>query len=414
MRILLGVVILVAIALLGSSRYLWSIRRTRWGAVLLTGGWIMVGVGMLIGPRGVALLEPDQLRVVQPLILFCLAWVGLMIGFQVDRRLPRLLPPRAASLAVEDGVLSVIVIGAAAAAVMALMSDQAAWWAVGVQAALLGACAMGWSAEVRSMRQLRANDQPLLAMLRSVSGLSSILAVCVYGLIIKLTEQPVTPLGALPMLAVGLGVSALLAATMGLLGLWLMNVAQRSESEFLVVLIGLVCFTAGAASALGYAPMFIAMLAGAVIVNMPGQSMQRFQKVIIEAEQPIAMVLMLVAGVLAEPLLGAAGWILVAALLGARAVLKLAWTRPRVRRAASRGEPFATGLLGPLRQTPLAIALATGYAAIGHTIPGQVITGGQLLMIVILVGLVSDLAAMLGQYQQRAADARTDAEGAQS
>ncbi|MEX2670795.1 MAG: hypothetical protein WD294_01655 [Phycisphaeraceae bacterium] len=411
MRILIGVIILVAIALLGASRHLWAVRRTRWGAVLLTGGWVMIGIGLLIGPRGVGLLEPNELMVIQPLILFCLAWIGLMVGLQADRRLPSMLPAGTTSLAVKDGLLSLAVIGATAAGAMWLLVPTVSWWAVGVQATILGACAMGWSAEVRSLRRVETNDQPLLALLRGAAGVSTIFAVCVYGLAVKLTEQALTATDVVPMLGMGLATSVLIAVTMGLLGLWLIGVAGRSEPEFLVVLLGLVSFTAGAAAALGYAPMFVALLTGVVIVNMPGQSMQKFQKVIIEAEQPIAMALMLVAGILAEPMLGATGWAVVAAVISVRMLLKLGWASRQLRRATPGQTRFVPGMLGPLRQTPLAIALATGYAATGQTMPGEFINGGQLLMIVILVGLFSDIAAMLGQYRRRAAEERADPEG---
>lgn len=409
MRILIGVMILVAIALLAASRRFWAIRRTRWGAVLLTGGWVMIAVGLLIGPYGAGLLQPEQLRVVQPLILFCLAWVGLMVGFQADRRLPAMLPTGSVTLAAKDGVASLLLLGMAGAAVMMVAVPAVAWWAAGVQALLLGACAMGWSAEVRSLRHPSADDQGLLSLLRGSAGVASILAVCVYGLAIKLTEQALTLADLLPVLGIGLAMSVVIALTMGLMGLWLMGVAGRSEAEFLVVLLGLVSFTAGAASALGYAPMFVALLTGAVIVNMPGQSMQKFQKVIIEAEQPIAMVLMLVAGVLAEPILGYAGWALVAVLISVRAVLKLGWASRLLRRTAGGGR-YVPGMLGPLRQTPLAVAMATGYAATGYAMPGEALSGGQLLMVVILVGLISDIAAMLGQYRRRAADMRARGE----
>jgi hypothetical protein len=202
-------------------------------------------------------------------------------------------------------------------------------------------------------------------------------------------------------MGLGLAISVGLGLTMGLMGQWLMGLAGRSEGEFLVVLLGLVTLTAGAAATLGYSPLLVAALGGAVIVNLTGKALRRFQRVIIEAEQPVAMALMLVAGVLADPRLTPAALSLMLALAIMRGIVKL--IDLRLIRRAMKLDHDPPALVGLIRQNPLAIAMAVGYAIapLGRS-EATPLGGGQVVMIVILIGVMSEAFAFLrhGSHEQ--------------
>lgn len=395
MRVLIGLAILVTIALLASSKRFYAFRRTRWGAALTTGGWMMVAVGFAIGPWGAGLVTPGHLLVVQPLILFCLGWVGLVIGFQAHHKLPSLLPASVARLSMWDLVLTLVLVGGAAAAV--LVSIEGRWQDALPAAMLLAVCSLGWSAEVRSLGRTDRGGTRLTGIMRAAAGLSSLLAVVVYGLLVRwLIRESVEADGVELALAARrvtttLGVSMVIGVAMGLLGWWLMSLVGRAAGEFLVVLMGVVAFGAGAAATTGYSALFVAALGGAVIVNLPGRALERFRRVIVDAEQPVAMVLMLVAGVMADPRIGLGGLALVAVLLAARAVVKQ-WLMRRLTASATQAAAASPALGGLMRQSPVAIALVAGYAVLGRGQAfGGVLDGPKLVMIVILLGIICEV-----------------------
>jgi len=400
MRILIALAVLVVLGLLVSSERFWKFRRHPLGAVLSTGGWVAVAIGLLLGPHGVRLVTVEHAQVLRPLILFCLGWVGVMVGLQLRRDLPVLLPAGSMRLALRDFVITMVVLPAVTAGALVFGAEQIDWPGVIVLAALMGACSVGWSPEVRSLvRDRRQTGEA--NYLRSASGLGSVLALVAYGFAFMLIKHgakpaadatPALEFSGLPLVA-GLAVSLVIAAVFGLVGAWLMRLAGRSESQFLVILLGLISLATGAAATMGYSPLFVAMLCGAVAVNVPGDVLTRFKRVIVEAEQPIAMVTMLTAGVLANPALSATAGLVLLGALGGRILLKvgLAW-RDRQLRAGAQDSALS---VGPLRQAPLAVAMAMGYAVSGHeTLTAGLLGGGELVMIVILIGLLTDIAPL--------------------
>lgn len=413
MRILIALAILVTLALLASSKKLWSWRRSPIGAMLTTGGWLAVGVGVIIGPHGLEIVDEAHVETLRPLVLFCLGWVGLMVGLQMRRDLPKMLPPQPKRLAVVDFVLSILMVPGVTLAIIWINQAHGDRLAAAMVAGLFGACAIGWSAEVRSITVGHPERSAVANLLRATSGLSSILAVVLYGMLFMTVDHRSESMMmhlSFPHLAVGLLVSAVVAAVVGGLGFYLVKLAGRSPSEFLVVLLGTVTFIAGAAGTLGYSPLFVAMLCGVVIVNLPGELLQRFQRVIIDAEQPVAMTLMLVAGVLADPVLSQLGWVLVIALFVARFLVKVGVSGRAINRIADSHSADMVRT-GPLRQAPLAIALITGFAiSAHHLLTDSVLPAGQLVTIVILVGLISEAFPLVIRLVVRSPDDRSAAE----
>ncbi len=419
LRILLGLAVLVALALAGSSRSVLPLRKSPIGKILMTGGWVSVGIGLILGPGVIGLLDLEHVMVLRPLVLFCLGWVGLMVGLQLRMELPKMLPARTWRAVAADSVICMIVLGAVAFAILSYgmrgvvehLGMEHHVTAV-ILAGVLAASGIGWSAETRSIVGNRPHLKKAAGALRVVSGMSSIVAVLVYGVLFMLIphgdlmREPEALTRLLPTFGIGLTVSLTIAVVCGLLGFWMMTIAGRGNSEFLVVLLGLVALFAGAAAMMGASALFVGMCVGVVIVNMPGKTLMKFQRVILEAEHTIAMALMLTAGVLADPFLTWWMWGLVLALVAARMLVKTSISR----RELVQMEPSASNTavtVGPLRQAPLGIAMATGFGisvhavatdeAINHTIDGSLITGNQLVMIVVMVGLLSEFSPLVSR-----------------
>lgn len=403
LRIALGLATLVALALLGSHRRWWSWRRSPLGAALSTGGWLMVGLGLLLGPHVIGLIDEGYVDALRPLVLFCLGWVGMMVGLQLRRDLPKLLPRGAWPLAWADALGGFLIVALGVGLALGLMvwqinqSGHIDYLAIVSIAILLSACSVGWSSEMRSIGGNDPQLAPAANLLRAASGLGGVLTVLLYGLALMLVHhRDQGEFAAWPIMA-GLGLSLCLAMIAGRLASWMMSIGGRNESQFLVVLLGLVSFVAGAAATMGYSAVFVAMLCGMVVVNLPGNLIKRFGRVIVDAEQPIAMILMLTAGVLADPALGRVGWLVVVVLVMVRFAFKLRLSNSFL---ASVEAPRAERLrFVTVRQAPLAVALAVGFAVGNHDrITESVLSGGQLIMIMIAVGLISEAAAQLHRW----------------
>ncbi len=396
MRILAGLIVLVALALLASHRRWWSIQRYPVIAVLMSGGWVAVGIGIILGPYVIGLIEVEQVKEIKPLIVFCLGWIGFMVGLQAHYKLPKLLPRGAVRLALGDGLLSMILIsGVSICALKWLFSDvEIGWdWCI-VPGLLFGICGLGWSSEMRSLRHEAEPHSAMAVMLRSVSGLGSLLAVVFYGVLFMLIQHSSFGDYALGEVGIGIGLSVLIAITVGVMGVFMMRMGGRDGGEFLVVLLGILSFVAGCAAAVGYSPLFVGMLCGCVIVNLPVRALEPFKRMIIEAEQPMAMVLMLIAGVITDPMIGVGGMLVVCVLIMVRLVVKLGVIRWRL--GGLRDYGIETLLpIGPIRQSPLAIALAVGYAIMMSGNDEMIISGSQVLAVVILVGLVGDAVPLV-------------------
>ena len=398
MQTLIGLAILVLLAFVASSRRFWSLRRYPAGAVWLTGGFLAVLTGLLLGPHGPipgGMFSRPQIDLLSPLTYFCLGWVGMIVGLQAHRRLQHMVPPRTLGLAALDAGVTILIITASAFALFAWL-DVAATTAERLMLALLvGACAVGWSPEVRSLRTSRQPYQRLTAALRGASGVGSILALLIYGVGIEFVASGAEHEGGFASFTVALGVSVAIAAVVGLLCALLLRLAGRSEPQFLVVLLGLVSFTAGAAVALGTSPLLVSMFCGAVVVNLPGEVARRLKRVITEAEQPIAMVLMLLAGLLADPRIGMVGTALLGCVLLGRWIVK----RVIVGRFVERRFHVAPDSLlptAPLRQSPLAIVLVIGYLMTpGLGAGSSGLTGEQLLAVIVFTGLISSAAPFI-------------------
>lgn len=397
LRVLVGLGVLVTLALLASSKLLWSYRRGPIGAMISAGGWGPVLIGLALGPGAVGLVTEMHVDVLTPLILFCLGWVGLMIGLQLRADLPRLLPAGAGRWAALDVVISMVLFGTIALGTLQWVTGGEPLAPLIVVAAVLGVCGIGWSPEVRSVGGGQAKLAGAAQLLRATSSLAGVYAVCIFGVMFMSGGHGRQMSTASMMLVIGVIAALLIAAVSGWMARWLVAVAGRSDSAFLVVLLGLVAFAAGVAAMLGFSPLFVAMLLGAVIVNFPGTVFQRFQRVIVDAEQPIAMALMLTAGVIADPWLGRTAALLIAAvlvgrLLGKRLVAR--WQPYRV--AGAKGTPM---VFGPIRQAPLAIALALDYAVSGRSsLTESVLSGGELVMVVIIVGLICDAIPIITRF----------------
>jgi len=359
------VVASVLLALVGLT--LWGIASRRRLAVS-AGTWGAAALGWATGPAGFALVGDAERVGIRSLGGIALTWIGLIVGMQCTRsllpRIPRVLVRWAAWDVASCGVVAALAtIGLLA---VRLGDDLHPVNAV-VAAAIVGATALGWTAETRSLSLGTSREaQALATFVRAGAGLLAIVAVMVFGLAASVTDYDTT--GFLRVDAVaGLGVvaTALVTAAVVAIGSWLLleRVARR-PGERLVITLGALAVLAGSAEWLHTSPIFTGLLAGAILGNLRGPSVRTLSERIHEAEPVLAVALYLLAGLLLgpvdPPLLAAVAAMLVAV----RLFLKpLAASRAKVTDGFLRGT--IRSIVG--RPAPIAVAIATAAVLLQDT-----------------------------------------------
>jgi len=394
-QVFLAILTLITLALLTSSPKFYRLRRSRVGTSLFSDGWLAVGVGALLGPYALGLVQPEVVLSATPLIVVGLGWIGVMVGLQARRSLLGSLPAAVWRVTFADAMLSALVFGAGAWAALL-------WWtnsgdegtiALALPACVLMACAVGWSMETRS---LRASDSPesarLALLVRTSGGLGAILAIGVVGVGATLFAPSTVggdapgPFGVLWRAVVTLA----LAVGLGVMGRDAIRLAGRKRPELLVVFLALVALAAGVAADLGVSPLFAAMLTGVVIANIATGDTLAFERFILKAEHTVAVLFAMLAGVLIDPAIGAHGLAMALLVGGARLICKPVVFRVSARagggddaRALPSRSPLYTG---PARQSPLAVAIGVAFVLAEPSDFSR-----RLLAVIVVGGIVSAL-----------------------
>ena len=344
-------------------------------------------VGLLVGPQvAPRLLSAEQLAQLAPLVSLLLGLVGFIFGTRASRDLRRL----DATIAGVVSSLGVIVLVAAAVITLAgaLMPGDPASAGIVLQAVLfersdwqleiyatshqlwLGV-ALGCAAAVSSTTSIELTARLLRARGRTLQFLSvcaaasQITAVIVYGLTLAAAR------GTEPEARFGLGVMewAVTEAGAGVVCGLLFSLFIGRESDpartFLAA-IGCVIFASGLASALGISPLFVNLVAGAVVAGTSPHRSQLTDE-LSRLRHPIFVLVMIFAGALWIPAEGIL-WLFPLVYMVVRFIARRALTAISERlflehplRSVRPGD----GLLG---QGTLAAAIGVSYA---HRFPEQ-------------------------------------------
>jgi len=404
MQVFISILLLITLALIATSPRLRRLRRSRPLSMALSGGWLAIATGVLLGPVGIGVVGEGVVQRATPLILVALGWVGLMIGLQARRDVLRRLPRVVTRIALVDALVSLVAFGVIGWLFLTWRLPDVDHLARLGPMALLIAAGVGWTMETRSLGGGASPDAGRIAfVIRGAGGVGAILAVAFFGLLAALPH--LEPDGTLTLDWLNLGIKLLAAAglafALGVIARFGISIAGRDRSQLLVVFLGVVALVAGLAADLGLSVLFVAMLTGVVVTNLAGRETRRFERFIVEAEHVFAVLFAMLAGVLMDVAIGWWGLGLAVTIAATRLALK-----PVAFGLAARGElpsqRQATALqrLAVVRQSPVAIALAVGLIfAQGGVIDRQ------LLSVVVVAGLIAEapplVAVLLGGVRDR-------------
>jgi len=337
--------------------------------LFVTGSEFLV-VGVLLGPQVLGILDPAVIAALRPFATVGLAFIGLHYGLQLEIPLLRTIP------------LFYSVGPAVQAAGGALAVGIPAWfwlraWPADTREILVAALVLAAAAACSTPAPLdmlaldrRYAASPVLRMLRHLAEMGELPALLLFGLALcGRHREPVIPgqpsLAFLQWLGLALVLGLLFGGVLSLLP----RVGKVGTGRLLVGGLAAAFFFGGMARYLHLSPLFVGLLAGITVANVPGPR-RRVQALVHRLEGPFMMFLLLVAGAaatLASPLgLGVGGLLAAAAALVALRLLGKALAGLVLARTthALRNPPPGFGL-GLVAQGGIAAALALDYLESG-------------------------------------------------
>ncbi|MFG0331387.1 MAG: cation:proton antiporter [Phycisphaerales bacterium] len=389
LRVLGGVLLILGLGLLATSKTFYRFRRYHLFARLISSGWPAIGVGILLGPAGFRVLDENIILQVRPLLIVGLGWIGAIVGMQARRELIARIPGVVWKWLVVDAIVTAVVFGVATAFIVSswIVHDGAAWIVAPV--GMIVAASIGWAAETRSLMSDRGQEElRLAAVIQGSAGLAAIVSIFVFGLVSTGAHPNASDDAAfvIPQAALRLIASVVLAVGIGFVGRYLLRQVGRSRPDMLVIFFSMVTIVAGVAAELNFSPLFSAMLAGLVIANLGGTKLREFERFILGAEQTAGTIFGLLAGILVIPSIGGWGWLLVAMITTARLSCKPLLTRFTLRRSPELLPAKSSLYVAPIRQSLVAVAIAVSLVVSDASLFNR-----RLLTVIVMVALLSEI-----------------------
>lgn len=313
-KIILGLVALLALAYLGGHPVVRSLERRLRIAQVVTAGFPFLALGIVLALPGVGILTDSVLQELFPVLRFGLGWIGFSVGFRLDVRGLDDLPAGSARAVGFATALPFVFVVAAASLLLAASSD----WSqlsfsnpVFLRDALVLGTAGAMTAQQAS-RLLGSVPRQAKNLLR-LEELAGIVGLTFIAAYFRPSGSEVgwqLPGTAWLFLTVGLG---------GVVGVLAYVILRRpaSGSESTLLLLGSVAFAAGIASSLFLSPVVVCFVAGVLLANMPGSYKSGLKDVLGRLERPIYLLFLVIVGATWE--VGDwRGWILLPFFVGAR------------------------------------------------------------------------------------------------
>jgi len=341
---------------------------------------ILVPLGLVFGPSGMALLSAPALAFLEPLVSVALTVLGTLLGMAAEIRRPG--AGRFGMAAVEGVWTAMLVYGGVAALYAVWGTPVGVAWAL---PALLGVCAAASFAPATSPGERHAGPVP------TIGDFNSMLAVATGALVLGLARQATTRDAALTL--GGLGLIALAIAGAG----GLLVGTSSSDRERHTFIAGTLLLLGGSAAYLGSSALFVGLLAGVLWGQVGGAAGERIARDVQYVQHPLVVLLLVVAG--ARLVVTSEALVLALVYLCCRTAGKLSaglWVarRAEARPAPVSGRPSALTAPGVVGMA-IAIDVLQSDATGGH--------GSLLLAAVVLATLAIDAAhATARRFEGRA------------
>ncbi len=393
---------LIAAGLIATSRPAYRLRRNRVVATIISGGWLSLLIGVILGPAVTGVVTRDSIFHSIPLVVVGLGWVGFMVGFQIRASLLFKFPAAVYRILLADLVFTIIIIGTIAYTALRYWLTDAPKIERWLPLVFIIASSIGWKLESRSVAT--DSNEPLAAIIRIVGTLAGAISILMFGIATKTVER--NPEGLLifePDRAIlKLLHTVMLALVLGILGRFITRLAGPRPGHQFTAFLGIVAFAAGSAKQIDASPLITAMLTGAVVANIKGMRLRQFENFIIKAEHVLAVLFGILAGILLEPALAPAAILAAIAITAARCAVKpVLFKRVALLENASipdhrklpQHSPF---YYAAARQSPIMLVLAVSLVIIEPSVFNK-----QLLAMMAIVGVLSEFAPLFARRKSR-------------
>lgn len=307
-------VVVVALIFMVAGAYLLThfvVERMQRLFLVLTGlEYVLLGV--LLGPH-VPLEIPafSHIDDLLPIVALAVGWIGLLRGMELSFRRYR--------GEITLGVSRVVVVQALVAGGLtataayyafssgwlfpvgtpgtdAVVGPRQLWMAVGVMGC---AAAAGSVAPLELLEQRYSLSGPMPERLRRMAGLSDLLAIVVFGLLVCVLHQVDPSALVQPSATEWAVVSIGLGVTLGILFTPFLGEDDSENGRFLAM-VGIIVLASGAAYFLDLSPLLVNLCLGAVLVNT-AKTGRQIHATLERTKRPMGLVLLVFAGALWRP-----------------------------------------------------------------------------------------------------------------
>lgn len=278
-------------------------------------GLVFVFLGVLASRPEIGILTGPVVNAIAPIVPLGLGWIGFRIGFEYDRSILEHSPP--ASSVLLAIVFPLLITGVCCAVLAAGVNPEALLDPTKYRDFLIYAVAASMTSVVSVTTTARLRPD-LLSMERLQRFVEMEQACGIVGLmLISIYFRPPGDVAGwqLPPIA-WLFVTVGVGAVMGVLAYGLFR-ASPEGPPFIVILLGVICMSAGMASFLRLSAIAVCFVVGIIVTNLPGAWKGHLQDVLERMGRPVFFMLLTVAGALWSPL-DYRGWVLMLVFVAGR------------------------------------------------------------------------------------------------
>jgi len=386
-KTIIGLLVLMTLAYLGAHPTVRAIEERLGLSQVIAAGFPFVLLGLVARHPAIGVLNDHVLSELGPLLRLGLGWIGFVVGFRFDARLFRNLVPGTGSLVLLSTLLPFTFVVASCAIVLSLVSNSsqsiAQLWPQFVRDAIILGAAAAMTAKTATRLVKSTESSGVIGRVIRLEELVGVAGLALVDSYFRPESETMTwhlPGTAWFLLAVGLGV------TLGVLIYAMLYRAAREQmagSEFLVLSLGSISFAAGIAGYLHLSSVVVAFVAGALLVNLPGDYHARLRDTLLRLEHPILLLSLVIIGALWR-IDDWRGWLLMPVFVFARMAGKWLATSPvllgREGLRLRLGDRYALGL-APLGTLAIAIVINAQLLHPGTSISPMVsaVLGGGVL-----------------------------------
>ena len=297
MKALIAVIVLTALALVGSRRAFVSRNLPFAVQTFFTGAEFIV-IGLLLGSEFLNVIDDATLELLRPFVCVILGWVGFLFGLQFDRRTVNNLPGGYVTVSAVEGVVTLAAV-LPVAWYLLMKSTNAAPNVIAVAAVALAASAActGLTALALVDKRGRPGSRPMMTLLRFISSLDPAVGVIAAG--VGLSLFAVHPFDAVsfPMTLQWLVISVCLGSVTA----WIfvsLSLTRTSQAELTVYLLGTIALAGGVAFALHLSALFVSFVCGLVVANLThvGSIRGRVMTIMAHGDRFLYLLLLVLAG----------------------------------------------------------------------------------------------------------------------